>query len=523
MTSTRKGSRAYEDRSVPRSVPQTSRVILSLALCLSVPGCKTSQPETAPPKAQAAEPTAPAEPPAPAGPETWVGAVELPHAKLAFVARLAPPTDAKDPKAAWSGRLDIPGQSVKDFPLREVAVAADALDFVLAPPGAGEDQWALFSFERTAGAGEARGTLSQAGQTFPATMRRLAPGEPADVAPKRPQEPRPPFPYATRDVTFPSAAADKITLAGTISLPQGTGPYPAVVLLTGSGAQDRDEALLGHKPFLVIADHLTRAGFAVLRFDDRGVGGSQGVLDRATQTDLAGDARGALEFLAKQPEVAADRVGLLGHSEGAMIAARAAALDKRVKFVVMLAGPGVAGRELMPMQLAAIARAQGAAQADIDAQVKEQRELLDALVAGKPRAEIEAILRRLIAVQAPKANEQQAGALVAASLGSLDTPWFRDFLRADPRVDLRKLKTTPVLALIGSLDLQVPAEQNLPEIERALAKAGNKAATVKALPGLNHLFQRAKTGSPGEYGDIEETMSPDALDELTRWLKARWP
>lgn len=499
-----------------------SRLLLSVSLCLSLPGCKDSPETAAPEPAPVAAAPAP-EAPAPAGPETWVGDIEVPGAKLKFIARLAPPADPKDPKAAWTGRLDIPAQSVKDFPLRDVAVTADAIDFVLAPPGAPEAQWAIFSFERPADAADAKGALSQAGQSLPATMRRLADGESPDVAPKRPQEPRPPFPYATREVTFASAAADKVTLAGTFSLPEGTGPFPAVALLTGSGPQDRDEALLGHKPFLVLADHLTRAGFAVLRFDDRGVGGSQGKLDRATQADLAGDARGALDFLASQPEVAADRLGLLGHSEGAMVAVRAAALDKRARFVVMLAGPGVAGREIMPMQLEAIARAGGTAQADIDVQVKEQRAFLDAVVAGKSRADVEATLRRLVAAQMPGATEQQRTALVAASLASLDTPWFRDFLRADPRTDLRKLRKTPVLALIGTLDLQVPAAQNLPEIERALAKAGNKDATVKSLPGLNHLFQRAKTGAPGEYGDIEETIAPAALDEVTTWLRARWP
>ncbi len=502
----------------------SARLALSVSLCLlgpvlSATGCEDKAPPKHPEPAPVAQ-TQPTEAPAPAGPETWVGAVEVPGAKLKFVARLAPPADAKDPKAAWTGRLDIPMQGVKDFPLQDVSVAPDGLDFVLAPPGATENQWAVFSFERPAAAGEARGTLSQSGQSFPATMRRLAPGEPVDVAPKRPQEPKPPFAYATREVTFASAAADKVALAGTLSLPQGTGPFPAVVLLTGSGPQDRDEALMGHKPFLVIADHLTRAGVAVLRFDDRGVGGSKGVLDRATQADLAGDARGALEFLAQQPEVARDRLGLVGHSEGAMIAARAAGLDKRVRHIVMLAGPGVSGHEIMPMQLAAIARAQGTAQADIDVQVKEQKEVLAAILGKKPRAELEAITRRLVAAQAPGATEKQVEALVAASLGSLDTPWFHDFLKADPRADLRKLKTTPVLALIGSLDLQVPHEGNLPEIEKALARAGNKASTVKSLPGLNHLFQHAKTGSPSEYADIEETFAPEALDELTRWVLA---
>lgn len=497
---------------------------LSLATCLTL-ACKPAgptpdAPEPAPAPASDARPEAPA----PAGPETWVGAVEVPGLKLRFVARLAPPPDPKAPRAAWSGRLDIPAQSVKDFALKDVRVAPEGLEFILAPPGAPENQWAFFTFERGAGAADARGELSQAGQTFPSTMRRLAPGEEPDVEPKRPQEPRPPFPYAAREAAFASAAADRAALAGTLTLPQGTGPFPALVLLTGSGAQDRDEAIMGHRPFLVLADHLTRAGFAVLRYDDRGVGGSKGDLNKATQSDLAGDARGALDWLAAQPEIDKKRLGLLGHSEGAMIAAKAAAADKRVAALIMLAGPGVTGAELLPQQLAAIARTSGSAQVDIDAQLVLQKELLAALLAGKPRADLEELLRKLVLLQTPTARRpQETAALVTASLMSLDTPWFRDFLRADPRADLRKLKKTPVLALIGGLDLQVPADANLPQIERALQQAGNKAFVAKTLPGKNHLFQTAKTGSPGEYGEIEETMSPDALAEITTWLRGVWP
>lgn len=493
------------------------RFALSFALCLLIPGCKTSQaPAATEPSAPPAAATDPrADAPAPAGPETWVGAIELPTGKLPFIVRLAPPTD---PKGDWSGRIDIPAQGVKDLPLKDVEHAADAVDFVLAPPGAPEQYWAVFSLEREAGAGEAKGTFVQSGMNLPVSMRRLAEGEPADVSPKRPQEPRPPFPYAAREADFASAAADRVELAGTLTVPQGTGPFPAVVLLTGSGAQDRDEALLGHKPFLVIADHLTRAGFAVLRFDDRGVGGSKGQLDRATQLDLAGDARGALDWLEKQQEIDRSRLCLVGHSEGAYVAAKAAALDKRVRAIAMLAGPGVGGKEILPQQLAAIARTRGVSQADIDAQLALQKQLLDALTANKPRADLEAILRKLVPLQQPGIGAEQAEAMVTASLGSLDSPWFRDFLKADPRPDLRKLKKTPVLALIGALDLQVPADANIPELQKALK--GNKAATIKALPGLNHLFQHATTGSPQEYGDIEETFAPEALAELTGWLQA---
>lgn len=501
---------------------QPARIALSVALCLMIPGCKTrSDPGPTPPPS-AAEPTATPAPIA-SGPETWVGAVELPGAlKLRFVARLSPPA-ADAPKPAWSGRLDIPDQGVKDFALQDVRVSADSLEFVLAPPGAPEAQWAQFIFEREPDAAAATGSLSQSGQTFPASLRKLAPGEQADVAPKRPQEPKPPFPYAVREAVFSSAAADKVALAGTFTLPQGTGPFPAVVLLTGSGPQDRDESLMGHKPFLVLADHLTRAGFAVLRFDDRGVGGSTGDLDLASQSDLAGDARGALDWLSQQPEVDRQRLGLVGHSEGAMIAAKAAVLDKRVAAIVMLAGPGVSGREILVLQLIAMARARALPEPEIDAQVALQKRLLAALIAKKPRPELERILRELVAAQTGGASPEQTDALVSASLASLDTAWFQGFLKADPRVDLRKLKKTPVLALIGGLDLQVPAESNIPELEKALARAGNKAATIKTLPGLNHLFQPATTGSPNEYGDIEETMSPIALAEVSTWLRTLWP
>jgi fermentation-respiration switch protein FrsA (DUF1100 family) len=508
---------------VEDAVKQPARIALSVALCLSVPGCKTSS-TPAPTTPAAAEPTPePTPEPVEAAPETWVGAVELPDtSKLRFVARLTPPQPGA-PKPAWSGTLDIPAQGLKNFPLRDVAVTAESLEFVLAPPGAPESRWAFFTLEREAGADEASGALSQAGQTLPASARKLKPGESDDLTPKRPQEPKPPFPYAQREATFTSAAKDKVTLAGTFTLPEGPGPFPAVVLLSGSGAQDRDETLMGHRPFLVLADHLTRAGIAVLRFDDRGVGGSKGSLEKATQADLAGDARGALDWLLQQPEVDKAKLGLIGHSEGAMIAARAAAADKRVGAIVMLAGPGVSGREILVQQLAALARAGSIPEAEIEAQVTLQKQLIEALLANKSQTELESILRKLVGLQTSNAAPEQVEALVKASLSRLDTPWFRDFLKADPRADLRKLKKTPVLALIGALDLQVPAESNIPEIEQALAKAGNTQATVKTLPELNHLFQHATTGSPNEYAEIEETMAPEVLREVSDWLRSRWP
>jgi pimeloyl-ACP methyl ester carboxylesterase len=306
---------------------------------------------------------------------------------------------------------------------------------------------------------------------------------------------------------------------------EGAGPFPCAILITGSGQQDRDETLLGHKPFLVIADYLTRRGIAVLRVDDRGVGGSTGLstLATATSADFATDVSAGLTFLKTRPEIDPKRIGLIGHSEGGLIAPLvAAARPNDVVFVVLLAGPGVPGDKILSEQSALIAAALGAPAAQVEASKPVNARLFAVIKAEADPAERKKKLDAVIAetaAQAPEGLRDKAKADLTARLAPLSTPWFHYFFAHDPAPTLSQVRC-PVLALNGSKDLQVPPKQSLPAIEAALKGGGNKDYTLKELPGLNHLFQTAKTGSPAEYADIEETFSPDALKAMGDWVVA---
>lgn len=510
----------------------TSACTTSLALATALlAACPPAQPPPQPPS-EAPPPVVIAEErslvPALA-PETWVGSVTLLGASLDVIARIEPNPDKP---GTWRGRLDIPMQGLKDYPLQDVDLTPEGLEFTLAPPGGTEAQRAVFVIAREPNAASGKGELSQNGQSFPLELRRLAPGESvADLGPRRPQEPKPPFPYAVREARVTSPV-DAIVLTGTLTVPTaspGVAPlgskYPGVVLLTGSGAQDRDEAIMGHKPFLVLADHLTRSGVVVLRYDDRGVGGSGGNLNNATHETQQKDASAALAWLQSQPEVDPTRVGIIGHSEGANLAVLTAAADKQVRFIVMLAGMGVSGQEILPMQMAALLRAGGAPEAELAPLVALEKKLIAGIMKKKPRPELEALARdlttRQLAFSKPPTpvNPEQLDAIVKSSLDAFDTPSFRSLLKHDPRPALRKLKI-PVLALNGTLDLQVPVKENLGEIEKALKAGKNKDFTVKPLTGLNHLFQPATTGQIEEYSKIELTIAPEALTEISRWISA---
>ena len=360
-----------------------------------------------------------------------------------------------------------------------------------------------------------RGTFTQ-GMPLPLDMGRVA----ALPTPVRPQEPKPPFPYRTADVSFESVPG--VRLAGTISIPPGAGPFPAVVMVTGSGAQNRNEELLGHKPFLVIADYLARHGIASLRYDDRGFAQSTGNFAAATSADFANDAQAAVAFLRKQRDIAPNRVGILGHSEGGLIAPMVAARDRDVAFIVLLAGPGLPGDSILLMQSELIAKAAGAPQAAIDTTLEVDTRLFAAIKASRDSADaaarVNAILDRMVA-SLPAAEQAQARVRLDAARHQVLTPWMQYFLKYDPRAALRQVRV-PVLALDGSLDLQVPPRQDLAAIDTALARGGNRDHRVQELPGLNHLFQPAKTGSPSEYAAIEQTFSPAALEIIADWITA---
>jgi len=351
------------------------------------------------------------------------------------------------------------------------------------------------------------GTWTQGAGSLPLTISRATDSTPFE--PRRPQNPRRPYAYDEGEVTYNSRASG-VRLAATLTLPNAKGPFPAVVLITGSGPQDRDESIVGHKPFLVLADYLTRRGFAVLRADDRGVGKSTGDFSTATTADFAADAEGGLAFLQTLSDIDHRKIGLIGHSEGAVIASMVAARNPAVAFIVMLSGTGVRGDEIILAQSELIAAAAGAGREQIEKNRTVQREALALLVQEKDDARLESKLRTTLSGQIP---ESQLG----GQLKTLMSPWYRYFIAYDPAPALRQV-TVPVLAINGEKDLQAPSKQNVPAIRAALEAGGNRNIEIVELPGLNHLLQTAPTGSPSEYGQIEETMAPLALEKIATWL-----
>ena len=326
--------------------------------------------------------------------------------------------------------------------------------------------------------------------------------------PKRPQDPVKPYPYRAEDLTYANAGAG-IHLAATLTIPNGKGPFPAVVLITGSGQQDRDESLMGHKPFLVLSDYLTRKGIAVLRSDDRGAGGSGGDFGAATTADFATDVEAAVAYLKTRREVDPHRIGLAGHSEGGVIAPMVAARNRDIAFIVMLAGPGVSGDRIIVAQVVAGAEAAGMSHEAAAAAGVQQKRILDLVEQEKDtqviREKLGAELKGMPAAQVDNIVKQ------------MTSPWYRYFLTYDPAPALRRV-TCPVLALNGEKDTQVPPNLNLPAIRKALEEGRNKNFEVDELPGLNHLFQHAKTGAVSEYAQIEETFAPEALDKIAAWI-----
>jgi pimeloyl-ACP methyl ester carboxylesterase len=438
----------------------------------------------------------------------WDGAIEIPGMQLGIRVHLE-----RDELGAWSGTIDIPMQGAKGLPLADTAVGDSTVAFGIA--GVPGDP----RFSGVLDGDSIAGSFTQNGQTFHFTLTRGT-----AEAPGRPQDPRPPFPYSRDEMTFQSG---EVTLAGTLTIPEGEGPFPAVILLSGSGPQNRDEELFNHRPFLVIADYLSRRGIAVLRCDDRGVGGSTGDVYQSTTADFATDALAALALLRQHARIAPNRIGLLGHSEGAICAPMAAARSEQVAFLVLLAAPAVPGPELLALQTERITRAEGADEDAVQRLVALNRELTTTLASdgdldrAREKARDVILRQNELMPLETRPSESALDRMVQAQLDNLFSPWFQFYVRCDPRDALREV-TVPVLALYGALDLQVLGDQNRPELESALAAAGNADVTVRTLPGLNHLFQHADTGTVSEYGQIDETLSPEVLELVCAWITERF-
>ena len=413
--------------------------------------------------------------------------------------------------------MDSPDQGAENLPVTSLALTGDSLRFAM--------DYLNGSFDGAVSAD--RRAITGSWTQGPGTLElQLTRGDTTTF--RRPQEPEPPYPYDTLAVTYENAAGG-VRFAGTLTLPRGDGPFPAVLLLTGSGAQNRDEALMGHRPFLIIADHLTRRGIATLRVDDRGIGGSTGNVMTATIDDNAGDALAGVAFLERQPRVDGRRIGLLGHSEGGWVAPLAATRSADIAFLVLLAGPSVTGEEIMHAQDSVISLLNGASLDHVAANRVASEALFaalraepnDSLAIPHMRAAVDSVVATLSADQQRRLDSAWAGVDRERAWQPLATPWFRYLLTYDPRPVLARV-TVPVLALFGEKDVQVPPGQNVPPMRHAFAAAANPDATVRVVPGVNHLFQHAETGLIAEYARIEETMAPAVLEEIATWIVQRF-
>jgi pimeloyl-ACP methyl ester carboxylesterase len=445
----------------------------------------------------------------------WQGVLKVQGLELRIVFKITQTAEGK-----LTATLDSPDQGAKDIPVNDVAFENGNVKIEV------KSIFGAFTGKMESDNATITGEWRQGGAVLPLILKRT---EKAPEPPRRPQEPQKPYSYRDEEVVYDNAKAG-IKLAGTLTMPNSGGPFPAVILITGSGPQNRDEALLGHKPFLVLADYLTRQGIAVLRYDDRGVGKSTGDFTQATSVDFATDVLAGVEYLKTRKEINAKHIGLIGHSEGGLIAPMVAAQSAEVAFIVLMAGPGITGEQILYLQAALIARAGGADEKAIAKNLELQKKMFAVIKAEKDNAAAEKKLHPMWSQSLAEMSEEERKALdfsggnpdslFKAQAKQILSPWFRYFLFHDPQPTLKKVKC-PVLAINGEKDLQVPPKENLSAVEKALQAGGNRNFAVKELSGLNHLFQTAETGAPAEYAKIEETISPTALQAMGDWILAQ--
>ena len=435
----------------------------------------------------------------------WQGTLKVQGMELRIVFHID-----KDTAGAFKATMDSPDQGAKGILVDKITTIGDSVAFEVKIIAGG------FYGLLQHGDSVISGNWKQGGVSLPLDIHTIS-----EVAvTSHPQEPKPPFPYLSEEVSYKNTEAG-ITLAGTLTKPNSGGPFPAVLLITGSGPQNRDEELLGQKPFLVIADYLTRRGIAVLRVDDRGVGKSTGTFRTATTIDFAGDVMSSVRYLKTRNDVNSSKIGLLGHSEGGIIAPMVASQSKDIAFVVLMAGPSIRGDQILYLQDSLISAAMGVPAERISHDLRLNRSLFAIAASESDTAKL--ITRLCSVIEQSMAEDSATGRKVNTeeaemTARQISSPWFRLFLTYDPLPALEKV-TCPILALNGSKDLQVPAEENIKGMKAAFKKSGNKRAKAMILPGLNHLFQKAQTGAPLEYAKIEETVNPEALKIMGDWIE----
>ncbi len=437
---------------------------------------------------------------------SWLGKISVGTMDLRLVINLT--LSGND---SLTATLDSPDQGAKGIPMGKVTLKGDSI--IVDAPIIRGDYKALFTSDTTLS-----GTWSQSGNKTPLDLSLL----PGGFTLNRPQEPKKPYPYTSEEIFFDNKA-DGIRLAGTLTLPKGEGPFAVAILISGSGPQNRDEELMGHKPFLVIADHLTRQGFAVLRYDDRGVGLSGGPMQGNTSLDFARDASSAMDYLKSRKEIDPSKIGFIGHSEGGLIAPIVASAREETAFIISLAGPGVKGDQLLFAQQAIIMRLSGVSEDIIKANRKMNSKFYSLIEKEYDNKVAESGIVKIYSKVLEKnkvVGEDKDAAInnIKASFNGLGYDWLRFFIKTDPGIYWKNVKC-PVLALNGSKDTQVIAGDNLAAIKKGVSGNGNKNVEIHNIEGVNHLFQKCDTGLPKEYGTIEETVSPEVLDIITDWLK----
>lgn len=436
----------------------------------------------------------------------WNGALKVQGTQLRLVINITKTADG------YSATMDSPDQGATGIPINSTTFENSKLYFAI-PNATIEYNGDLMDDEFI-------GTFKQNGQEFPMNLSRNAIEK---LLVKRPQEPIKPYSYYAEDVTFQNTKAN-ISLAGTLTLPKKEGNFPVVILISGSGPQNRDEEILDHKPFLVISDYLTKNGIAVLRYDDRGVGKSTGNFKAGTSADFATDVESAIAYLKTRKEINKKKIGLIGHSEGGLIAPMVASNSKDVAFIVMLAGPGIQGNKILLLQKELIEKGMGVSESEINKGLETNANLFDVIIKATDgqqlKADLTTKLNELLANDptAEIPNGMSKEEFIAVQVDQIATSWMQYFIKYDPAPALEKVKC-PVLALNGAKDLQVPPNENISAIATALKKGGNKKVTTKIFPNLNHLFQESDTGIPSEYGIIEQTIAPIVLEEITSWIK----
>ena len=432
---------------------------------------------------------------------SWKGELDIQGTKLPLIFNIH-----KDGNG-YKSDFDSPMQGAKAIPIQKTTLENGEITFDASNLG--------ITYKGKLNNDKIEGNFSQNGMNLPLNLTKTD-GNVSVL--NRPQTPKAPFNYDNEEITYKNEKEGTL-LAGTLTSPNNfRKKSPILVMITGSGAQNRDEELFGHKPFLVIADDFAKKGIATLRLDDRGIGGSEKGKDGITSADFAGDISSAVNFLVKRGY---SNIGLIGHSEGGMIAPMVATTNKNVKYLVLMAGPGVPTTELLLKQSYDIAKAAGAPEETLKTNETLNKKIYSYIINYKGKdlkTDVKNFLtedlKKLPKDQMPPEQIEQTASAQAKQVSS---PWFQYFIKFNPDLYVSKMKI-PVLAVNGGLDLQVSAKENLAGIKKSLTKAGNKKFETVEFAGHNHLFQTAKTGSISEYGQIEETISPKVLDKMSEWV-----